>query len=195
MGTPGKISALSTRVEKVECAPGTFLPPASGHQRVRPLRHYEHAPWGFEGRRRWGKLALGNRSAGFLPAGSARYKTLAFGVMETRKTYKPRMKSRNGALYLSPHPSYSLPGQKTKWAPHGFPPRPASPPGPSFRKTSWGVSKGGGNFEKGTALGVGEEGVVHSPGHGPRAALEPGRVSLQDTQTFEPSSRPFQTGR
>lgn len=37
MGTPGKISALST-CRKVECAPGTFLPPASGHQRVRPLQ-------------------------------------------------------------------------------------------------------------------------------------------------------------
>ena len=91
--------------------------------------------------------------------------------------------------------SASAENKETKWAPHGFPPG-ASPPGPSSEKDVLEGIKGGGNFEKGTALGVGVGGgVVHSPGHGPRAALEPGRVSLQDTQTFEPPSRPFQTGR
>ena len=67
MGTPGKISALST-CRKVECAPGTFLPPPQATSGSAPSNLPEHAPGGFEGRRRWGKLALGNRGRGISPS-------------------------------------------------------------------------------------------------------------------------------
>ena len=163
MGTPGEISALSAcrkvkSVLQAHSCPPTF-----------PSTHIGAA----RGARTGGSWHSATAGAGFLPAGSARYKTLAFRCNgNSGKSYKPRMKSRT----RSPLPfplillfSASAENKETKWAPHGFPPG-ASPPGPSSEKDELEGIKGGGNFEKGTTLGVGEEGwwstalaTVHEP--------------------------------
>lgn len=136
MRTAGKISALSTcrKVKSVLQEHSCH----SGPQWVRPLQPSRTRTRGRRGVPAQGEAGARKPrrvgGAAFLSAGFTRRKALALGAMETpARLTSQEWKAGNGSLYLSPSSSCSLPAQKTKWAPHGFPPS-ASPSGPSSEK-------------------------------------------------------------